>query len=286
MQTMKRETNRSCGADDIAVSDRVHYSSSIMSSISSQALTMRLSTCAVQMVTVLCIDIHGFTAECAAMDARRVGDWVAEFYERVDVTAAAHGVSTVEVRGDCCICVAGVEGAVPSPLFIDAAADTAHDQTTRMLNFAAALHADLASITYTVNGEDGVVKTTAARMGVATGEAAFLISDDGARGFVSVMGETMAMATRMESLAESGAVLLHSSAAERWATEKAGRAPPPPTVCVDIKGRGLQRAAVFDCAAAAFRPAAAPTTPADAWPCPPGRAATGRGRRRSLSCPR
>ena len=257
---------------------------------------MRLCTFAVQIVTVLCIDIKDFTAGCAAMDARRVGEWVAEFYERVDIAAAAHGVSKVEMRGDCCICVAGVEGAVLSPLFADAAADPAHDHTTRMLSFAAALHADLASLTYIVDGEGGAVKSTAARMGVATGEASFLVNDDGAGGFVSVLGEAMALATRMESLAESGAVLLHSSAAERWAAEGAGREPPA-TVCVDVKGRGVQRAAIFDCAAAAFRPAPAPATPAaapsaDARPrclrqCSPGPAAAGRKqvRRRSLSCP-
>jgi hypothetical protein len=36
-----------------------------------------------------------------------------DFYVRVDVAAAAHGVSKVEVRGDCCICVAGAAGRVP-----------------------------------------------------------------------------------------------------------------------------------------------------------------------------
>ena len=172
---------------------------------------MRLSTFNFPILTILCIDIKGFTAGCAAMDAQRVGEWVAEFYERVAVAAAAHGVSTVEVRGDCCICVTGVEGAVPSPLFADAAADAAHDQASRMLAFASAVHAGLASLTY-AGGGGGAATATATRMGVATGEATLLV---GAREFVSVLGETIAMAMRMESLAEPGAALLHSSAVER-----------------------------------------------------------------------
>jgi class 3 adenylate cyclase len=240
---------------------------------------MRLSTFTFQTLTVLCIDIKGFTAGCAAMDAQRVGEWVAAFYERVAVAAAAHGVSTVEVRGDCCICVTGAEGVVPSPLFVDAAADAAHDQTTRMLAFAAALHADLASLTYAAGSDGGGAMATSTRMGVATGEAAFLV---GAGEFVSVLGETMAMATRMEALAEPGAVLLHSSAAERWAAEGTGRAVPP-MGSVEVKGRGAQRAAAFDCATAAFRPGSG--SGVRPWP-PQGPMAAGRKplRRRSLSC--
>ena len=216
---------------------------------------MRLSTHTAPEVTVLFIDIKGFTAECAAMPAGRVGEWVAAFYERVDDAAARHGVSKVEVRGDCCICVSGAEGRVPSrAVAARAEEDRRGDQATRMLAFAAALHADLATL------PGGTGGATAARMGVATGEVAFLVSDglpggDGsAAGFASVQGDAVNLAARMEALSAPGAVYVHKSAADRWAAEAAGRAPPP-TVCVECKGRGLQRAAVFDCAARAFRPA-------------------------------
>ena len=286
LQLMNMEMNVSCESEEYGVSvvsDRVHFMSTIMSNVSSRA-TMSLSSYTVKMATVLCIDIKGFTAGCAAMDARRVGEWVAEFYERVDIAAAAHGVSKVEVRGDCCICVAGLAGAVPSPPFADAAADAAHDQTTRMLNFAAALHADLASLTYRVDGEDGIARTTSTRMGVATGEVSFLISDDDGSGrFASVLGETMTMAGRMESLAEPGVVLLHSSAAERWAREQGGRAPPP-TVCLEVKGRAPHRAAVFDCAAGDFRPAT-PAAAASICPFSPPPAVAMAGRRAGSAPP-
>ncbi len=261
-----------------------------LSSITCSAPSMKLRTYTVPTATVLCIDIKGFTVGCAAMDAGRVGEWVAAFYERVDIAAAAHGVSKVEVRGDCCICVAGVEGTVPSPLFADAAADPARSQTTRMLSFAAALHADLARLTYTVDSAGaacGRATATATRMGVATGELAFLISDgQGAHGgFVSVLGETADTAAAIESLAEPGAVLVHGPAAERWAAEGAGRAAAA-TAGVEAKGLGRQRVAVFDCAAGAFRlrPAVAAAVEESLPPSPRRPAADGR-RRRAASAP-
>jgi class 3 adenylate cyclase len=216
---------------------------------------------------VLFIDIKGFTSQCAAMPAGRVGEWVADFYERVDTAAAAHGVSKVEVRGDCCVCVAGAEGAVPSSALAAASADPRHDQATRMLAFAAALHDDLR----TLSAGGGA---TAARMGVATGECAFLVSDaaggaEVAR-FASVRGEAVGLAARMEALAGPGAVHVHRSTAHRWAAET--RRAPPQTVRVECDGPGLPRAAVYDCAARAFRPA--PDAPA----APPARGAR--------SCPR
>jgi class 3 adenylate cyclase len=209
-----------------------------------------LSTYSIPKVTVLCIDIQGFTAACAAMPASHVGVWVVDFYSRVRAVAAQHGVSTVEARGDACVCVAGAEGAVPSRAMAAAAADPQHDQATRMLAFAAALHDNLS----TLSVGDGGATTT--RMGIATGEAAFLVSSATAGGrFASVQGEAVGAATRMEALAGSGAVLVHRSTAHKWAAE--ARQPPPPSVKVECAGRGLQRAAVFDCAARTFRAVAA-----------------------------
>ena len=249
-------------------------SQSSVRSCVSRAPSIRLSTHSVAPVTVLFIDIKGFTSQCAAMPAGCVGEWMADFVERVDTVAAAHGVSKVEVRGDCCVCVAGAEGAVPSAALAAAPADPRHDQATRMLAFAAALHDDLRTLS--AGGA-----ATAARMGVATGECAFLVSDaaagaDAAARFASVRGEAAALAARMEALADPGAVHVHLSTAHRWAVE--ARQAPPPTVRVECDGPGLPRAAVYDCAARAFRP-----TP-DALAPPPRRSGAFRGR--SASVPR
>ena len=250
----KSEANfRAHPCDSTFINDIFSSVQSLASTRSSVSRTgsMRLSTHTAPEATVLFIDIKGFTARCAALPAGRVGEWVAAFYERVDSVAAAHGVSKAEVRGDCCICVAGVEGAVPSRAAAAAAwEDRRGDQATRMLAFAAALQADLASLP--AGGDGGAA--TATRMGVATGEVAFLVGDgggDGAAGFSSVQGDAVNLAARMEALGAAGAVWVHKSTADRWAAE-GGRAAPA-TEWVEVKGRGLQRAAVFDCAARAFR---------------------------------
>ena len=239
---------------------------SLLSCSASRAPSMRISTHTAPQVTVLFIDIKGFTSACAAMPAARVGEWVADFYARVDAAAAAHGVAKAEVRGDCCICVAGAAGAVPSRAFAAADNDPCADQATRMLAFAAALHAALQTLS--AGGA-----ATATRMGIATGEASFLVSD-GAVHFVRAQGEAAALAMQMEKLAAPGSVHVHHSAALRWAAE--ARRPPPPTArvgCHDA-GREPQRAAVFDCAAGAFSPAEESASAA---------VAGGRGLRRSAS---
>ena len=46
-------------------------------------------------MTVLFIDIKGFTAGCAAMRVRWVGEWVAASYTAVDAAAAAHAIRKV-----------------------------------------------------------------------------------------------------------------------------------------------------------------------------------------------
>ena len=178
-----------------------------------------------------------------------------DFYDRVDRAAPAHGVRKVEVRGDCCICVAddlpypGRTAGSPGPV-------------TRALAFAADLHADLAAA-----AAPGAVQPIAVRMGVASGPVA-LLEDDGAREdggpgaggggerggewcFRCVQGDTVNVAARMEALGRPGVAVVHKSAAERWAGEGGG--PGPRTVCVECKGRGVQRAAVYDLARRAWQ---------------------------------
>ena len=238
---------------------------SMQGSGSLRAPSFRLRTYTVPKATFLLIDIKNFTAQCAALPAGRVGEWVAAFYKRVDAAAAAHGVSKVEVRGDCCVCVAGAEGAVPCRRRDGrggaAVEDRRGDQATRMLAFAADLHADLVSLKPCA----GVSSATQTRMGMATGKVTLLASDagPGTAAFASVQGDAARLAAQMEALAGPGAVHVHQSTAIKWAAE--ARAPPPATVRVHCDGLGAQRAAVFDCAARAFLPAPpAPTRAAAA----------------------
>ena len=157
------------------------------------------------------------------------------------------------MRGDCCICVAdddpgaavgGAAGAGP---------------VTRALAFAADLHADLDAAAATPGG-----RAIAARVGVASGPVV-LLEEEAAKGrgalwcdgdaarvgerggewcFRSVQGDTVNVAARMEALGCPGAAVVHKSAADRWAAE--GGRVGPRTVCVECKGREVQRAAVYD----------------------------------------
>jgi class 3 adenylate cyclase len=231
---------------------------------------IRLSTHTAPEVTVLMIDIKGFTAQCAALPAAAVGAWVAAFYSRVDSVAAAHGVRKLESRGDCCVCVAGTDAAVLAPAprpRPGAPPDSRGDQATRTLAFAAALHANLA----TLAAADGASPAaTAVRMGAATGPAAFLVRDAAAGAaaapFASVRGEAVDLAAHMEALSAPGAVHVHRSTADRWAAET--RRPPPPLACFERAEGGPLRAAVFDCVAGVFR-AIDPAPPPPPPPPPP-----------------
>ena len=207
--------------------------------------------------TVVCIDIKGFTERCAAMSAGAAGEWVADFYARVDRAAAACGVRKADTRGDCCICVANDEddagggagadggdcGTVPPQL---------SSQATRALAFATAVHAELAGAG-TRGGGGGERRPISVRMGVATGAVSFLAGDAAAAGFAGVRGEAVSAAARMEALSRPGVAVVHETAAAEWAAEM-GRRPPRTACCRAGKGggAGLERAAAYDCAAGRF----------------------------------
>lgn len=226
--------------------------SSLSRSSLSRSRSLRLTTHTASEVTVLMIDIQGFTVECASLTAGRVGEWVAAFYSTVDAAAAAYGVRKVAVKGDCCICVAGLEGAVSSAgsKATDAAVDRRCDQASRILAFAAALHSSLATL------DGGGRASTATRMGVATGEVTFLLGSAAAGSeaapFVAVQGDIVDVAAKLEARATPGRANVHRSTALRWAAE--AYRPPPATELVGCEGPGQQRAAVFDCTARAFLP--------------------------------
>ena len=233
------------------------------SSSFSNSRSFRWNTHTATEVTVLLIDIQGFTAECASLPAGYVGEWVAAFYSRVDKVAAAHGVQKVAVRGDCCICVAGLEGSVPFHVPRSREApDLQHDQATRMLAFAAELHGSLATLTAGGAGGYPGGAPTATRMGMATGEATFLVNaaaGSEAAPCAGVQGFAVNAAELLEAKAAPGKVYVHRSTADRWAAE--ARRPTPPTALVECEGRAAERAAVYDCIARAFLaapPAAAP----------------------------
>ena len=206
----------------------------------------------------MCIDIKGFTQQCAEMSAGATGEWVADFYARVDCAAAACGMRRAESRGDCCICVAEDEDedvSAPSP---------ACTQARRALTFATAVHALLSGAaacrcSSSDSHVDGIIgdgcRPISARMGIATGAVLFLEGGPAA-GFAGVQGGAVEAATRMEALSQPGVAVVHETATEQWATET-GRRPPRTACCRAGRGGGagvgvLERAAAYDCAAEEF----------------------------------
>jgi class 3 adenylate cyclase len=206
--------------------------------------------------TVLYMDIVDFTRHCMARHLDEIGAWMARIHSAVDALLSRHAVRKVETRGDCVICVAGTNfapagaGATPLPR-----ADLAADQATRMLAFGRDLGLALAAI-------DG----TAARMGMATGPVVLThIAHCGdALPAKYIYGDTVNVACRMEQTGRVGAVQLAESAARALAEERG--ATPPPLVARDVKGKGVMRAALFDCATGRFldpaEVAQAPASPA------------------------
>jgi class 3 adenylate cyclase len=200
--------------------------------------SMQLKTYCPTEVSVLFVDIKGFTEACATIRARAVGEWVAAFYTIVNRTATRFGVCKAEVRGDCCICVTGRLADAPCRRL--RITESPSRQVTRMLAFASALHMSLST---TTGG-------TPTRMGLAFGEVAFIL-DCHDTGFMSVQGDVVNVAARMEAAARVGTVMVHGPAATRWATEAAGRTRPH-CETYECKGRGLQHGATFDCERARF----------------------------------
>jgi len=190
-------------------------------------------------VTVLFVDIKGFTTRCGSMDARAAGEWVTAFYKHVDDAAALFGVRKAEVRGDCCICVTGDLADAPCRRL--QTVESASDQVTRMLNFACALYTSLKSL-----GGVNNMSPTLVRMGIAFGEVSFLLGGFEDCQFVSVQGDIVNIAARMEASASVGTVSVHGSAAIRWASEASNRRVPRCRPC-ECKGKDLQPVATFDC---------------------------------------
>ena len=135
--------------------------------------------------TILFIDIQGFTAACALMDAQHAGEWVQVFYEQVERQCRAHHVFLVEHRGDCCVCV-----------------DRHENQVEEILALAVDLHRVLAP-THTV------------RMGISTGPVCVLYGVH----FLCVFGDTSEEADRLQALATPGRILFGISALREWVRE-------------------------------------------------------------------
>ena len=182
-----------------------------------------------EQATVLCMDIVGFTRQCASRPLDEISGWMGRVHGAVDVLLERHAVRKVESRGDCVVCVTGTGGG--------GGRDGVSDQAGRMLAFGQDLGAALA-------GVDG----TTVRMGMATGAVALAHVWHGGdtRPAQYAYGAAVDAARRMEQAGRAGAVLLAESAARAWAAERGGA---PPAL---IRCGGGELAGLFDCGGGRF----------------------------------
>jgi class 3 adenylate cyclase/tetratricopeptide (TPR) repeat protein len=138
-------------------------------------------------VTVLFADVSGFTAMSERMDAELVAELINRIWSRLDVVVADHGGVIDKHIGDALMAVWG------------AATAEEHDPER-------AVHAGLAMQhalgTFAADAGIGV----AMRIGISTGPA--LIGAVGTTSELTVLGDTVNVASRLEHLAPEGAVLI------------------------------------------------------------------------------
>ena len=140
-------------------------------------------------VTVLFVDISGYTAQCASSDPEQVQDMLRRFYAAIETVVVRYGGQVFDRIGDAVMAVFG--------------APVAHgNDPERALRAALEMH-DRAAGMPDCHGQPLLV-----HVGVARGEvvAGMIGSDAGAH--YSITGDTVNLAARLQDLAEAGETLI------------------------------------------------------------------------------
>jgi len=171
--------------------------------------------------TVLFVDIVGFTELSAKMDPRRVVEMLNEVFSRFDALTERFRLEKIKTIGDAYMVVGGAP--TPRKDHAEAVADLA----LAMRDSAASLH--------TPTGEPLQI-----RIGLNTGPVVAGVI--GTKKFsYDLWGDTVNIASRMESLAEPGTILVTERAYERLRT----RFQLEPRGSLEVKGKGQMRTYVL-----------------------------------------
>jgi class 3 adenylate cyclase len=166
-------------------------------------------------VTLLMADIVGFTSMSSHMSAREVVDMLNSIFSAVDELVDRHGLEKVKTIGDAYMVVGGL----PSPLedHVERVADMALDLMTRVRDLRA-----------------GPGEPVSIRIGLHCGPAVAGVI--GVKKFIyDVWGDTVNLASRMESQGQPGRIQVTQAAYRRLA----GRYEFEPRGRIDVKGIGL-----------------------------------------------
>lgn len=167
-----------------------------------------------QQLAVLVADLSGYTALSERMDAEWVGDAINSMWGVLDAVIRAWGGQVDQHAGDSLMAVFGL----PAPRLGDVSralhAALAVQQELRLFNERVRRAAANASDVSWAADWPG----PSMRIGVHSGVVYYAHGLNGSaswRGRVNAVGETIAVARRMESLAPAGGVLVSASAAQR-----------------------------------------------------------------------
>ena len=165
-------------------------------------------------VTLLIADIVGFTSLSSRLSAIEVVSLLNRIFSAVDDLVERHGLEKVKTIGDAYMVVGGI----PSSL---------HDHVERVADMAVELSAQVQQVQADANGKVSI------RIGMHCGPAVAGVI--GVKKFIyDVWGDTVNMASRMESLGVPGRVQVTPAVVDRLA----GRYDFEPRGLIDVKGVG------------------------------------------------
>lgn len=150
--------------------------------------------------TVLFLDIVDFTKNCMRRKPDEVAVWMSKIHGTIEPLINKYCVRKIETRGDCYLVVAGTNVG---------SGDHSYDQVTRMVRFASEVSNNLR-----------VLHNTFIRVGVASGPITIdYITTHVFAPVVTVYGETVCLAARMEQSGEPSLVHLSESSTAQLCRE-------------------------------------------------------------------
>jgi len=142
-------------------------------------------------VTVLFADISGFTAMSEMMDPEEVTGIMNKCFSMIGECIEKHGGTIDKFIGDCVMALFG------APIALE-------DAPQRAIRSAIMIHREMTQFNDRMKHEKENFKPLRMRIGIHTGPVvAGMVGSDGKQDF-TVMGDTVNLASRMESLAEPG----------------------------------------------------------------------------------
>ena len=142
-------------------------------------------------VTVLFADISGFTSMSEMMEPEEVTGIMNKCFSMIGACIKKHGGTIDKFMGDCVMALFG------APIALE-------DAPQRAIRSAIMIHREMTQFNDRLRHDEEIIKPLKMRIGIHTGPVvAGMVGSDGKQDF-TVMGDTVNLASRMESLAEPG----------------------------------------------------------------------------------